>query len=476
MVNEKAETIRLKGKSNLSFFLIHGYTGSPMDFNELPEYLNREYGADVTIIRLRGHGKKVANLDDVGYKIFSEQIEEEFKKEHSKGKKIIVGGISFGALMAIKLSQSYDVDGLFLVSLPYKLKFPFNIPQIKILGKFKKYWKKFLTKEEKMMRKGFYYPYMHKNGLDIIEESIRKVKSLSIKNSEIPALVVHVRKDAIADVRGIKEILSTSFPNSELKIFDSNIHNIFYSRYHKKVYEIFGDFLDRKFLKKKIKKKRVAAIIPAYNEEERIAGVLSSLSDSKLIDEIIVVDDGSKDGTEREVSKFKNVKYMKNKKNMGKSASMQRGVASSNAEIIFFCDADLINFKGEYADGIISPVLNGKVDMFIGLRKNFMQRAVKKWAINSGERAMPKVVWDRIPKYYKHRYRIEAGLNNFVSRFGNGFGYKQFDYSQPVKEKKYGFFKGFILRWWMNLDVTLSVLRFHFYDRFRKNKFSRNLW
>lgn len=471
MVNEKAKEINLKGKEKISFFLIHGYTGSPTDFNELPEYLNKKYDADVRVICLKGHGEEINKLDNLNYSVFMKQIEKEIQKEILKGKKIIIGGISFGALMALRLSQKYNVDGIFLVSLPYHLEFPFNISKIKILGKFKKYWPKRITKEEKILRKGFHYRYMHKNGLEIVEESIKIIKSTIKKNENIPTLAIHTRRDPIGKISGVKEILSKYLTNSRINIFDSKIHNVFFSRFHREVYEAISNFFDEKIFLKKELKKKVAAIIPAYNEAERIEGVLNALSQSKLIDEIIVVDDGSTDKTGEIVSKFKKIKYIKNKKNLGKSASMQRGVNESKSKIIFFCDADLIDFKGEYADKIIKPVLEGKFDMYIGLRKNFMQRAIKKWAINSGERAISRELWEKIPRYYKHRYRIEAGLNNFISHFGNGFGYSQFDYSQPIKEKKYGFFKGFFLRWWMNLDVTLSVARFHLYDRFKKNSF-----
>lgn len=470
MVDEKTQEIDLKGNSNISFFLIHGYTGSTKDFNDLPAYLNKKYDADVRLIKLKGHEETIEKLDCLEYEDFFQQAKKELEKEILKGKRIFIGGISFGALLAITLSNYFDIEGVFLASTPYKLKFPFNFNAIKILGKFKKYWPKRLTKEERSIRKGLHYRYMHKKGLDIIQKAIEDLKISTSKRIKKPALFIHTKSDPIGSINGVKELISKYFENGKILTFNSKTHNVFFSRFHTEVYKHITDFFDKEIFKEE-EKKKVAAIIPAYNEAERIAGVLESLSDSKLIDEIIVVDDGSFDKTGEIVSKFKNVKYIKNTKNLGKSASMQKGVNSTEAQIIFFCDADLINFKGKYADKIISPVLSGEKDMFIGLRKNFMQRAVKKWAINSGERAISRTLWNKIPKYYKHRYRIEAGLNNFISHFGRGFGYSELDYSQPVKEKKYGFFKGFVLRWWMNLDVTLSVIRFHFYDRFRNFSF-----
>ena len=68
-------------------------------------------------------------------------------------------------------------------------------------------------------------------------------------------------------------------------------------------------------------KQKVCAIVPAYNEEDRIENTLIPLSKSELVDEIIVVDDGSDDNTEMIVKKYNPVRYIKNEMNMGKGNS-----------------------------------------------------------------------------------------------------------------------------------------------------------
>ena len=59
--------IDLKADSELLFFLIHGYTGSPDDFNELPEYLHKNIKANVKVILLKGHGTRIEDLDNLEY-------------------------------------------------------------------------------------------------------------------------------------------------------------------------------------------------------------------------------------------------------------------------------------------------------------------------------------------------------------------------------------------------------------------------
>lgn len=173
--------------------------------------------------------------------------------------------------------------------------------------------------------------------------------------------------------------------------------------------------------------------------------------------EIIVIDDGSDDGTAEAASRAGNVTVLVNEHNLGKAASMERGVRNATHEVIFFCDADLIGFTPEHAETIIRPVITGVYDMFIGMRGNFMQRAVRAWGLNSGERALRKTVWRRLPEYYKHRYRIEVGLNYYVKHHTRkGFSWRIFDYSQPIKESKYGVVRGTFLRWLMNFDVLCA--------------------
>lgn len=203
---------------------------------------------------------------------------------------------------------------------------------------------------------------------------------------------------------------------------------------------------------------RVAAIVPAYNERAHIKHVLQVLVTTAIIDEIIVVDDASTDDTAEIASQFAEVRVIRQPQNLGKAHAMQRGVDATDAEIIFFCDADLQGFSSAIATNIIEPVVSGEYTMFVGIRNNVMQKIVSLFAINSGERALTRALWLRVPDRFKHRYRIEAGLNFVAKRDVHGFGYKQFDYYQTVKEKKYGFLRGTFLRWWMNLDVGYAYL------------------
>ncbi len=94
----------------------------------------------------------------------------------------------------------------------------------------------------------------------------------------------------------------------------------------------------------------LSIIIPAYNEEKRIGATLHKLyqflSAQKYDYEVIVVDDGSGDGTISEaeksaLSKIGKLRIVKNDKNMGKGFSVKAGVFNTGAEYVLLTDADL---------------------------------------------------------------------------------------------------------------------------------------
>lgn len=91
---------------------------------------------------------------------------------------------------------------------------------------------------------------------------------------------------------------------------------------------------------------KLSVIIPAYNEEGRIAKTLKYTID--YLDrqtyswEIIVVDDGSKDNTSQVVRDMRlpNIRIIRNNPNLGKGGSVKRGMLAAEGEFRLFCDAD----------------------------------------------------------------------------------------------------------------------------------------
>lgn len=211
--------------------------------------------------------------------------------------------------------------------------------------------------------------------------------------------------------------------------------------------------------------RRVSAIIPVYNEGERVQGVLEPLLKCKEIEEIVVVDDGSTDNTAEVISKYP-VKYIRLEKNGGKGAAMERGVQEAKNEVILFCDGDLLGVNPHVIRELTTPVLQDEIEMFVAMqnRKSYALRFLILFVpLLGGLRVLTKKLWNELPEYYKTGFRIEVGLNFFAKYYGKGFRFKVFPkLTQVIKEKKYGFWEGSTRRLGMMWHVLQAQLKLQF--------------
>ena len=457
--------IFLPADSDRVFIFIHGYTGSTDDFLDLPEIVHHEFNATVHVPLLPGHGTSVDNLLDLDCEDLLHDVEKQIETAVRKGKRVVLVGISLGAQATLYFASKYAVAGVMAIACTHTLRFPFNVPGLKLLKPFKRLWKKHFSARELELRAGtFYYDAMPADGLPISEILRLRVEDGASRIHQ-PVLFIHAEHEQLANPHSVRKLSRKISGKVESRFLKNKTHNVFFSDTKDTVVSEVVSFVKSARLFETLpsqekSREQVSAVVPAHNEAPRIRAVLEALSKAPSIAEIIVIDDGSTDDTWAQAENFPKVVRLRNEQNKGKAACMDLGVQRARHDVIFFCDADLVGFKPEHAEAIIAPVVDGAYDMFIGMRGNFMQRGVKIWGLNSGERALRKNIWQATPDFYKHRFRIEAGLNYYVKEHTKrGFGWKQFDYSQPVKELKYGLLRGTLLRWWMNVDVASSYLK-----------------
>lgn len=161
-----------------------------------------------------------------------------------------------------------------------------------------------------------------------------------------------------------------------------------------------------------MKDKVVSILIPAFNEEQRIGNTLKPLLDSKQIDEIIVIDDGSSDHTAKKAREYE-VVVSRLEKNMGKGWALQHGIKQAKGNIIAFLDADVEQTSKE-VEKLIQPVLDDHCDVTIakfpvakkkggfGLVKKLAQKGVYFYTRKtitsslSGQRVFKKEVLENI--------------------------------------------------------------------------------
>ncbi|SOB94428.1 glycosyltransferase family 2 protein [Rhodobacter maris] len=139
--------------------------------------------------------------------------------------------------------------------------------------------------------------------------------------------------------------------------------------------------------------KGLSCIIPAYNEAPRIEAVLNSVVGHPLIDEVIVVDDGSRDGTADVAARVPGIRLIRLPQNRGKSWAVAEGIAAAEHDLILLLDSDLLGLAPESLAALIFPVREGRADVTISLRGNapFLWRLIGLDYI-SGERVLPKAL------------------------------------------------------------------------------------
>lgn len=165
--------------------------------------------------------------------------------------------------------------------------------------------------------------------------------------------------------------------------------------------------------------KKVSAVVPAWNEATRITYVLRVLANSHIIDEIIVVDDGSSDGTANEVKSLivefpHKISLIQHKKNQGKTAAVLTGIDSTSGEVIILVDADLLSFTNEHIKALVTPLLENKYDMVI-LDRRSDKTSIVGWTtltrLYGGERSFFKKHFLAVDLGKDDRYLIESKLN-----------------------------------------------------------------
>lgn len=114
-------------------------------------------------------------------------------------------------------------------------------------------------------------------------------------------------------------------------------------------------------------RRRISAIVPVFNEEKTVSGVVQALLQSNLIDEVICVNDGSTDGSLAILQALADrIELIDLQNNRGKGHALTVGIKRSSGEIVAFFDADLTNLSGDYIRMLLTPILQGDARAVLG--------------------------------------------------------------------------------------------------------------
>lgn len=160
----------------------------------------------------------------------------------------------------------------------------------------------------------------------------------------------------------------------------------------------------------------VDVVMAARDEAPTVAANVAAAAGCRYVREVLVVDDGSSDDT-ADVAAAAGAKVLRLEASAGsKAMAMAAGVAATDAEAVLFVDADCTGLTAAHLEAVCEPFLAGRVVMSIGAfdygpRLNWL---VLRCPPLSGERIVPRWVFESIPPRNLAGYTIEVRLNEVL--------------------------------------------------------------
>jgi glycosyltransferase involved in cell wall biosynthesis len=228
---------------------------------------------------------------------------------------------------------------------------------------------------------------------------------------------------------------------------------------------------------------KLSILIPAYNEARTIAKVIEQVKKvdlGRIVKEIIVIDDGSTDGTADNVSAG-TAEVLRLSKNQGKGSAIRAGFAKATGDIVLIQDADL-EYSPEDIPTLIAPIIEGSADVVYGSRfvgdkphrvllfHHYMaNRCITFFSdlctnlnltdVETGYKAFSRAAIDRIlPRLVSYRFGIEIELTARVSKaslrvYEVGVSYHGRTYAEGKK-----------IRWTDGLAALWHIIRFNLFS------------
>ena len=191
---------------------------------------------------------------------------------------------------------------------------------------------------------------------------------------------------------------------------------------------------------------KLSVIIPVYNEVESIETILTRVHDTKLTHEIIVVDDGSKDGTRDKLKVLdgkKGVHVILHEVNKGKGAAVRTGMAAAKGDVLLIQDADLEYDPRDYPE-LLKPIQEGLADVVYGSR--FLGRAHRVtmfWHMlaNKSLTLMTNILYDTILTDMETGYKVfKREVIKGMTIRANSFNFEP-EFTAKILKRKYRIFE-----------------------------------
>jgi esterase/lipase/1-acyl-sn-glycerol-3-phosphate acyltransferase len=240
----------LKGLTpKTGIILVHGYMAAPLEVRTLADYLN---GLDIMVYapRLRGHGTSPADLAQRQYIEWIESVEKGYAIIRNSCDRVIAGGFSMGAGLALDLAARVtDLSGLFAVAPPLKLQnFSSNfVPAVNL-------WNRLLKRINADKNRMEYVentpenPHINytRNPLAGIAELGKLMDTLEPRLAAItvPALIIQSQADPAVSPKGSRMIFEKlGSPDKEYLLVNYNRHGIINGEGSERIFRAIGEFV-----------------------------------------------------------------------------------------------------------------------------------------------------------------------------------------------------------------------------------------
>ncbi|MDI3543126.1 MAG: hypothetical protein PWP57_729 [Candidatus Atribacteria bacterium] len=211
-----------------------------------------------------------------------------------------------------------------------------------------------------------------------------------------------------------------------------------------------------------LESQKITILIPAHNEAPRLSKVLESVCKIEWVDEIVVIDSHSQDGT-RDVARRFPVDVIYLDSDRGKGAALVEGIRrKKDSDIYVFLDADLVGLTEEHILALVNPLIEDQsLVMTIGVfeeGRKWGDLAQKLFPILNGMRGI-RGKWVRsLPDFSWTRFGVEVFLTRLAQENKAGVKFLPLTgLAHYHKEEKYGPFLGFYHRVKMYIEIVQTL-------------------
>lgn len=241
----------LKGRSrDLGIVLCHGYMAAPLEVKELARHLAQR-GFWVYVPRLKGHATTPEDLARTSHKQWIESVDRGYAIISNICRRVVAGGFSTGAGLALDLAVRVKLAGVFAVSTPLRLQYFSSrfVPAVDIWNRIMKKVR-FDDAQKEFVENRPENPHInyHRNPISGVRELERLMDRLEPKLADIvvPALVVQSANDPVVDPKGSERIFKLiGGEDKQYVLFNFDRHGILLGEGSERVHHTIGAFVEQ---------------------------------------------------------------------------------------------------------------------------------------------------------------------------------------------------------------------------------------